>query len=268
MRRSMSCFKCLFVVSAMLVALPAYPDATLTLGGPGGLESTILIRGDKGRMSSADRAEYLLFDRATQTIVFVEPALEQYTQLTVTELEATVQKAAMVKETVAPFMADILAGLPEEQRAAIEQRIGGMPGSPAAGAPARNVDIKTVARGKRVFSGLTCEARDIIKNNRPYMQVCMATRAGGALSAADFSMLESLMDISRSVAGTAGSLFGDMNQPVELLVADLNGVPLSVHDMEKGTRYQLTSITNAELSDALFMDYGKLNRKDMPVLLR
>ncbi len=268
MSRSMSCFKHLFVVSAMLVALPVYPDATLTLGGSDGLESTILIRGDKGRISSADRSEYLLFDRQAQTIVFVEPALRQYTQLTVAELETMVETAAMVKETVAPFMADILASLPEEQRAAIEQRIGGMTGSPAAGAPARDADISTVARGKRVFSGLTCEASEIIKNNRPSMQVCMATSAGGALSAADFSMLESLVDISRSVAGTAGSMLGNMHEPVELLTADLKGVPLSVHDMEKGTRYQLTSISDAELSDTLFLDYEKLSRKDVPVLLR
>jgi len=268
MKWLLSCFRYLAAVSVMLMALPAYADATLTLAGPNGPDSTIYIRGDKGRMSSAGGTEYLLYDRATQSIVFVEPAAQQYTQLTVTELEAMVQKAAMVKETVAPFMADLLAGLPEEQRAAIEQRIGGIPGSPAAGAPAASADIRTVARGKRVFSGLTCEAREIIRNNRPIMQVCMATGGGGQLSAADFSMLESLMDISRRVAGTAGSLIGDMNQPVELLAADLQGVPLSFHDIDNGTRYQLTSISAAELSDTLFLGLEKFNRKDMPVLLR
>jgi hypothetical protein len=252
----------------MFMALPAYADATLTLGGPNGPDSTIFIRGDKGRISSADRMEYLLYDRGAQTIVFVEPAVQQYTRMTVAELEAMVQKAAMVKETVAPFMADLLAGLPEEQRAAIEQRIGGIPESPAAGVPAGSADIRTVARGKRVFFGLTCEAREIIRNNRPVMQVCMATGGGGQLSAADFSMLESLMDISRRVAVTAGSLIGDMNQPVDLLAADLQGVPLSFHDMDNGTRYQLTSINDAELSETLFLGFEKFNRKDMPVLLR
>lgn len=268
MRWSMSCFKQLFVVSAMLAALPASADATLVLGGLDNPESTIYIRGDKGRMSSAGRTEYLLYDRANEIIVFVEPATEQYTQMTVAELEAMVQKAAVVKETVAPFMADLLAGLPDEQRAAIEQQIGGMPGSPASGVPAGSAKIRTVSRGKRVFSGVACEASEILKNDRPFMQVCMATSAHGPLSAADFSMLESLMDISRRVAGTAGSLIGDLNQPLELLAADLKGVPLSVHDMENGTRYQLTSISDAELSDALFLNYGKLKRKDMPVLLR
>ena len=65
----------------MLTAIPVHADTTLKVHGSDGLKSTIQVRNGKGRMSSDDRREYLLYDSGTGTITYVEPKQQQYTQL-------------------------------------------------------------------------------------------------------------------------------------------------------------------------------------------
>jgi hypothetical protein len=254
--------------SVMLAAMPTHADITLKVQGSDGLNSTIQVRNGKGRMSSDNRGEYLLYDSGTGVITYVEPQQRQYTQLTVAELEATVQTAANIKQSMAPYMADILAGLPAEQRKMIEQRMGAIPGAPAAGKPVKPADIRTVDRGSHTIAGLRCQASGIMKNGRLAADVCMATAASGRLSPRDFATLEAMVRLSRSMAGTASGLLGGMAEQFELLAADLEGVPVAVRDIEHGTRYQVTAVSNAMLSDARFNAYGKFQKQGMSGLFR
>jgi hypothetical protein len=254
--------------AVLLVAMPLHADTTLKVQGSDGLKSTIQIRNGKGRMSSEGMGEYLLYDSGTGTITYVEPQQRQYTQLTAAELEAMVQTAAGIKQSVAPYMANILAGLPPEQRKMIERRMGGMPGAPAAGKPVKSDDIRTVDRGRHTFAGLRCQASGILKHGRPAVEVCMATAASGKLSSRDFATLEALVSLSRSMAGSASSLLGDFAEQVELLAVELDGVPVAVRDLENNKRYQVTAVSNAALSDALFNGYGRFQKQAMPSLFR
>jgi hypothetical protein len=258
----------LLVLSIMLAAVPVHADTTLKVQGSDGLKSTIQIRNGKGRMSSEGMGEYLLYDSGTGTITYVEPLARQYTQLTAAELEAMVQTAAGIKQSVAPYMANLLAGLPAEQRKMIEQRMGAIPGAPAAGKPVQSAGIRTVDRGRHTIAGLRCQASGILKHGRPAAEVCMATAASGQLSSRDFATLESLVKLSRSMAGNASGLLGNMAEQVELLAIELDGVPVAVRDLENGKRYQVTAVSNAALSDALFNGYGGFQRQAMPGLFR
>ena len=253
-------------VSIMLAAMAVHADTTLKVQGSDGLKSTIQIRNGKGRMSSEGMGEYLLYDSATGTITYVEPQRQQYTQLTAAELESMVQTAAGIKQSVAPYMANLLAGLPAEQRRMIEQRMGTMPGAPAAGKPV--TDIRTVDRGRHIFAGLRCQASGILKNERPTAEVCMATAASGQLSSRDFATLETLVSLSRSMAGSASSLLGSLAEQLELMAIELDGVPIAVRDFENGRHYQVTAVSNAVLSDALFNGYGGYQKQAMPSLFR
>jgi len=255
-------------LSVMLAAMPVHADATLKVRGSDGLKSTIQVRNGKGRVSSVGRSEYLLYDSRTGTITYVEPIQHQYTQLTTAELEATVQTAANIKQTMAPYMADILAGLSVEQRKMIEQRMGALLGAPAAGKPARPVGIRTVNRGRHTIAGLRCQASGIVKDGRAAAEVCMATAASGKLSPRDFATLEALVVFSRSMAGSAGDLLGGMAEQLELLTVELEGVPVAVRDIEQGKRYQVTAVSNAVLSDVLFNGYGRFQRQKIQNLFR
>ena len=259
---------CMVTVSVMLAAIPVQADITLNVHGSDGLKSTIQVRNGKGRISTDGRGEYLLYDSGTGTVTYVEPQQQQYTQLTAAELAATVQTAANIKQSMAPYMTDILAGLPPAQRKMIEQRMGSVPLAPAAGRPVKPAELSTVDRGRHTIAGLRCQASGILKNGRPAAEVCMATAASGKLSNRDFATLEALVVFSRSLAGTASTLLGDMAEPFKLLATELDGVPIAVRDIEHGKQYQVTAVSNATLSDAYFSGYGRFQKQAMPSLFR
>ena len=257
-------------LAAILFLLPAAPaaaDATLLVDGSDGLRSIIQLRAGKGRMAAAGVDEYVVFDSRAGTVTYVEPAQGQYTQVSAAELESGLQTAAGIRQAVAPYMGDMLAGLPPAQRRMIEQRIGPLPGAPAAGGePAAR--IETVARGQHTIAGLSCRASGIVKNGRPSAEVCMATGPSGKLSAEDFRTLEALVAFSRGMAASAAGMFGDLAQQIEFLASDIDGVPVAVRDLENGRRYQVTAVSDAVLSDELFTAHGRLSRREMPALLR
>lgn len=254
--------------SLALVAMPAPADITLNVRGSDGLKSVIQVRNGKGRMSSDGMAEYLVYDSRTGTITYVEPEQQQYTQLTAAELQSTVQTAANIKQSMAPYMESMLAGLPAEQRRMIEQRLGSIAGAPAAGTSAKPADIRTVSRGRHSIAGLRCQASGILKNGQPAAEVCMVTAASGKLSSRDFNTLEALVTLSRGMAGTASGLLGGMDEHFDLLAADLQGVPVAVRDIENGKRYQVVAVSNVALSDRLFNGYGMFQKQELPGLFR
>ncbi|MGB5177114.1 MAG: hypothetical protein WBP44_00145 [Gammaproteobacteria bacterium] len=255
-------------VSVMLAAVPVQADITLNVRGSDGLNSTLRVRNGNGRISADGRAEYLLYDSRNGIVTYVEPQQRQYTQLTAAELEATVQTATSLKQSMAPYMTNLLAGLPAEQRNMIEQRMGSILDAPAAGTPLNSASFRTVDRGRHTIAGLRCQASGILKNGRPAAEVCMMTAADGKLSNRDFATLEALVVFSRSMAGTASSLLGSMAEPFELLATELDGVPIAVRDIEHNKQYQVTAVSNATLSDAYFNSYGRFQKQTMASLFR
>jgi hypothetical protein len=252
----------------LLAAQSAVADTTLLVAGSDGTKSTIQLRGGKGKMSAAGKDEYVIYDAATGTITYVEPAQRQYTQMTAAELQSGLQTAAGIRQTVAPYMADMLAGLPPEQRRMIEQRLGAFPGAPAAGREPRAERIETVARGKHIIAGLECKASGIVKNGHPSAEVCMATAPSGKLSPQDFDTLQAMVSFSRDMAGSAGSMLGEQAKQLGFLVTEVDGVPVAVRDLDSGNSYQVTAVSNAVLSDKLFNGYSGFRQRELPALPR
>jgi hypothetical protein len=256
-------------VVILLAAQSAGADATLIVQGSDGLKSMIQLRGGKGKMSAAGSDEYVVYDAGSRTITYVEPAKRQYTQVTEAELESGLKTAAGLRETVAPYMSDMLAGLPPEQRRMIEQRMGAFPGgAPAAGSTPQADQLKTVARGTHIIAGLQCKASGIVKNGKPAAEVCMATAPSGKLSKQDFETLQAMVTFSRGMAGSAGSMLGAQARQLDFLVTDIDGVPVAVRDLENGKRYEVTAVSDATLSDGLFNGYGGFQQRELPGLLR
>jgi hypothetical protein len=255
-------------IAILLAARSAGADATLVVQGSDGLKSMIQLRDGKGKMSAAGMDEYVLYDAGTRTITYVEPARRQYTRVTEAELQAGLKTAAGIRESVAPYMADMLAGLPPAQRHMIEQRMGTFPGAPAAGGKPQAVQVKTVSRGMHIIAGLQCKASGIVKNGRPAAEVCMATAPSGKLSKGDFETLQSMVQFSRSMAGTAGSMLGDQARHFDFLATDIDGVPVAVRDLESGRRYEVTAVSDTALSEGLFNGYGGFQQQELPGLLR
>jgi hypothetical protein len=255
-------------VAILLAARSAGADATLFVEGSDGLNSTIQLRGGKGKMSAAGMDEYVVYDTASGIITYVEPAQRQYTQVTEAELQSGLQTATSIKQTVAPYMADMLAGLPPAQRRMIEQRMGAFPDAPAAGRKPPEDRVETVARGVHIIAGLQCKASGIVKNGHPSAEVCMATAPGGKLSKQDFDTLQAMVSFSRNMASSAGGMLGEQVKQLDFLVTEIDGVPVAVRDLDSGKRYQVTAVSNATLSDGLFTGYGGFQQRELPGLLR
>lgn len=265
---SRSIMRGLAAALALLAGTPAQADTTLGIQGSDGLNTSIQIRNGKGRIGSVGREDYLLYDSATKLITYVEPDHQQYTQVTEAELVAMVQTAASVKETVAPYMEDMLAGLPAEQRIMVEQRMGAMLGTPAAGKPVTPVDIRIVKQGQQTIAGLQCQASNLLKNGQSVAEICMATSASGKLSPEDFSTLETLVKVSRSMAGKASSILDGMDEQASLLAVELEGVPVNVRDTVNGKYYQVTEVSSVALPDTLFSGYENFKKQGIQNLLR
>lgn len=253
--------------ASLLASMPAGADATLIVQGADGLKSSIQVRNGKGRLNSSGMAGYLVFDTALGNITYVEPDQRRYTQATAAELQSGMQAAANLRERVAPYMTDLLAGLSDEQRRMIEQRLGALPGAPAAGQKTAADRISTVARGTHTIAGLRCQASGILKNGRPAAEVCMATGPGGKLSAADYATLAGMVSVARELAAGAGSMLGDFVDQLEFLATDIDGVPVAVRDREHGKRYQVSAVSNTRLSDTLFNSYANYRRQHLTALL-
>jgi len=253
--------------ATLLAATPAFADATLLVQGADGMKSSIQVRNGRGRLNSSGMSGYLVFDTRSGSITYVEPDQRRYTQATAAELQSSIQTAASIRESVAPYMADLLAGLTAEQRRMIEQRMGALPGAPAAGRETDAARISTVSRGTHTIAGLRCQASGILKNGRPAAEVCMATGPGGKLSAEDFATLSRMVSVARGLAAGAGSMLGDFADQLQFLATDIDGVPVAVRDLEHGQRYQVSAVSDATLPDALFNGYGNFRRQQLAGLL-
>ena len=257
------------VVALVIIGvMPTRADTTLGIQGSDGLNSLIQIRDGKGRVSSNGREDYLLYDSDLSVFTYVEPGSQQYTQVTVAELEAAMQTAASVKQTVAPYMDSLLDGLSAEQKIMIEQRMGPILGAPAAGEPVMLADIKIVDQGKQTIAGLQCQASSLLKNGQTIAEVCMATSASGKISSRDFATLETLVNLSRSMTDHYTGMPGGTGVLAELMATELEGIPVNVKDIENGKYYQVTSVTDAALSASLFDGYEKFQKQGMQNLLK
>lgn len=263
-----SIFFSIAVAFSLLAVTPVQADATLGIQGSDGLDTSIQIRNGKGRIGSVGRKDYLLYDSNAGIITYVEPGYQRYTQLTVAELDAAVQAAASVKDTVTPYVEGMLSGLPEDQRKAVEHQMGAILAPPAAGKPLQPVNIRTVDQGKQTVAGLQCQASSLMKGEATVAEVCMATAASGKLTPGDFATLETLVKVSRSMAGNANSILGGVGDQADLLSVELEGVPVSMRDIVSGKYFQVTGVSDEALPDVLFDNYDGYQRQGIQDLLR
>lgn len=255
------------VTAFLLLVSAAHADTTLVVQGSDGLSSTIQVRNGLGRLTTAGQDEYLIYDAGASVITYVEPRERRYTQVSRQQLEANMKTVNDIQTAVQPYMSGMLASLPPAQRRMIEQRMGGALSPPAAGEGAAP-EVRTIDRGSHTIAGLRCQSSGIVKNGVPAAEVCMATEASGKLSREDFETLEALATFSRGMASSAGSILGDIATQFQFMATHVEGVPIAVRDLEHERRYQVTSVSDSMLSDALFQGYEHLEKREMPALMR
>jgi len=223
------------LLQAVALALPigAVADVTLVVSGADG-QSSIQVKNGMGRMDTPD-GNYLLFDRARDVVIRVEPADGGYTEFTQEGVSQMAQAAALLHSQLA-------------------RQIG-------QAVPAR---ITAIRRGTSTVAGMTCDQHELMQDARKIGDACMAKVASGQVSKDDFATLLSMMGFLRTAATEAADVLHLLDNQLAFLKTGLPGVPLSV--VAEGQTFAVTSVSTTVLDPHLFTDYQKLQEDSIPIL--
>jgi hypothetical protein len=175
-----------------------------------GGKSTVIYRGDEDSAFLLDHAEktYVKVDRGT-----------------------TVAVSRKVEEANRE-MRERLAGLPPEQRAAMEKLLDGTLGP----APDATPPVSVRSTGERdLVEGIPCDESEVVREGQRVALVCTASFQAAGVSAATFDVVRELAVFLReSVASLAPGTMRQEGLDALEGVDRLQGVPLRVRAYEKG----------------------------------
>jgi hypothetical protein len=255
---------CLFSVVVFAPAVQA--DATLTMKDAGGkMDSVIEVKGHMLRMSTPGQPDYMLYDAQRDMVIHVSSSERQYMEIDRASMQEMANSMARVQQEMAPQIAQMreqLKNLPPEQRAMIEQRMGGMAnfGAMETTSP---VKVTTVKRGSDKIAGFKCQRYDVMNDKTRVGDVCVATQADAGMSKADFSTVSSGMKFMRDMAAGVEKLSAGMGGP-PMSMGDIEGVPVSAKDLQNGHEFRLVSVSDDALDEARFTEYRSLKKRALP----
>jgi len=254
---------CLFPVVLLAPAVQA--DATLTMQDVGGkMDSVIEVKDHMVRISTPGQSDYMLFDTKRDVAIHVSSANREYMEIDRAAMAEMAKSVARMQKEMAPQMAKMreqIKNMPPEQRAMIEQQMGGVSLGAMEAKPVAKVT--TVKRGSDKIAGFKCQRYDVMNDKTPVADVCVATDADAGMSKADFSTVSSATKFMRDMAAGAQKMSAGMGTP-EMSMGDIEGVPVSTKDLRNGREFRLVNVTDDALDDARFNAYRSLSKKEMP----
>lgn len=254
------------LLPSVLLAPAVQADATLTMKEIGGkVDSIIEVKGHMIRLSTPGDPDYMLYDAKRDAAIHVNGTDKQYMEIDRASMAKMANSVAQIRQQIAPqmeMMREQLKNLPPEQRAMIEQQMGGM-ADMGAMETKPVTKVTTVKRGSDEIAGFKCQRYDVMKDTARVGDVCVATDPGAGMSKADFSTVRSAMKFMRDMAESAEEMAAGMGGP-ELSIGDVDGVPVSAKDIENGREYELVSVSDAALDDARFNAYRSMKKEELP----
>ena len=258
------------VLAALLLSPAVHADATLTMKDSSGADDALIqVKGNLVRMTQSGQPDYLVYDKTRDTVIHVNPAKKEYMEIDRARLDGYADSLSAMRERMAPqiaMMREQLKNMSPEQRAMIEQRMGGMidlatmDSEPAA-------DLRSVKRGSKEVAGFACDVYEVMEGKQPVAEVCLATQADAGVSKADFNTLTAMMEFMRDMAGKAQKLAAGMVAGVPRFdIADAQGVPVAMKDLKQGRAFTVAAVSDDPLDEALFTAYRTYSKRDMPGL--
>jgi len=262
--RMLKALVCLFPVALLAPAVQA--DATLTMEDVGGkMDSVIEVKGHMMRMSTPGEPDYMLYDTQRDMAIHVSSSEGQYMEIDRAALEKMAESMAKVQKQMAPQMAKMreqLKSMPPEQRAMIEQRMGGMANFGAMETKPV-VKLSTVKRGSDKIAGFKCQRYDVLNDQQQVADVCVASEPDAGMSKADFSTVNSAMKFMRDTAERAQKLSFNMGGP-RMSMGDVDGMPVAVKDLQNGREFKLATVSDDALDESRFTEYQSLSKQALP----
>ena len=256
------------LVAAMLLSPAIQADATLQMKDSRGADDALIqVKGNMVRMSTPGQADYMLYDKARDTVIHVNETQKEYMEIDRATIERFSASVSAMREQISPqiaMMREQLKNMPPEQRAMIEQRMGGMVNLGSMESQPVE-DIRTVKRGSKEVSGFDCDVYEVLDGKQPVAEVCLATEADAGMSDADFETLSAMMAFTREMAGKAQKLAGSLTTGVPNFdLGDAEGVPVAMKDFKQGREFTVADVSDDKIDDAAFTSYKSYSKKNMP----
>jgi hypothetical protein len=216
-----------------------------TPGAPGKisiLNGSVLIPSPKGDGR-------IIMDTNKNIMTMINDPQKRYMEMN----NKTIEKSSGIMEQMQQQMLTQLESLPEEQRKAIEQRMGLNQNKPAE----PKVEVKPTGN-KRKISGIECEEHNVLTDGQKTLTACVATPKASGITDADYKTMKKMFHFSKEMAKKSGGIGGGLAANVP----DLNGVPMEVNELQSGSILTITSIKSAELDSKSFMPDASYTRFD------
>ncbi len=262
-----SILKAFFYLSlALLMPFAVHADATLTMQDVSGkMDSVVEVKGHMVRISSPGDSDYMLYDAQRDMVIHVNSASREYMEIDRNTLAGMADSMASVKKEMA-MMRERLKNLPPEQRAMVEQQMGGM-ANLGAMEDKPTARLTSVRRGSDKIAGFKCERYDVMSGKQRVSELCVATRTGAGMSKSDFSTVTAAIKFMREMAAEAQKMSAGLGVGVgaaEMSMGDVDGVPVSVKDLRSGREFRLVKVSGDKLDETRFNEYRSMRKKDMP----
>jgi len=206
-----------------------------------------------GFVATGDTNGYALFEAGKDTFVIVDHNEKTYMEVSETFAED-------VASAVAEQMEQMLASVPPEQRAMMEQSMKGMmPGGGAMPEPPKVTMNKTGKKDK--VAGFSCAEVEIAFDGRKAHEVsCVATPGELGIKAKDFESMAAAMKSMSSMAGREDDTDSEMD------FAGMGGIPIRTRNARSGDVDELVSLSKDNIDKKLLdvpAGYDKVSTEDM-----
>ncbi len=218
------------VLLALSLGQAALGDATLrfveTRHGER-LAHVLYIQGDKVRLEGEGDPLVTLFDARQKRLILLDTASRTYRTIDVAEMRRQM-------EAIAAELRAALQGLPPEARRALEAQ--------------RPPAVRARPGGRRSAGGFTCKVWYLYRDKTFFQEVCLADARGVGIGEEDYRTFVGIATFLRELAQQAASLA----DRIQVAAADLEGIPVQVKDLERGSRFELVAASTSPLDGSLF----------------
>ncbi|QFY42203.1 hypothetical protein F6R98_05800 [Candidatus Methylospira mobilis] len=216
---------------------------------------SVLIKSGKILIQAAEGStQYnLLYQSAPETLFIIDHKKRSVQTLN----EQQINSMAKTSETVQPLLQGFskqLAQLDPQQRAKWQQMLGNsvsLDKISEAAKPPKSASLLDTGK-KRTVSGISCKQINVLTDNVPSAELCLASQGNLHMNDNDYATFKSLFNFADKVVTSSRGLasqFG-VNIP-SFSLTDIDGIPVAINDLNKNGNgnISLQRLSGAAIAD-------------------
>ena len=259
----------LMIVGATLASNGAGADAIVAfdIDAPGYQETQVAHIGQgmvSVRNPGGAQNTDAVYDQKSDHVIMIEHDRRSYMILD----EATVDDFAGQAEGIASMIQAQLENVSPEQRAQMEQMMENMGLGSIAQQPAAPPELEYLKTAEsRTVNGYPCMVYRVLEDGRPNTEMCIASRDALPLQDDDYATLRAMHRFYQRLASKTAALIGDLGPSFPDLAAEqIEGLPITVHDIDDDITVTLTRIELDRVDPALFKVPDGYTESQLPTI--